>query len=59
MPESTRSSRWLGRRYLFRIGRLRIPSFAALLYLGFAVGVVYGGYETGLSYFDLKNPRLC
>jgi phosphatidylglycerol---prolipoprotein diacylglyceryl transferase len=49
-PESTRSSRWLGRRYLFHIGRLGIPSFAALLYLSFAVGVVLGGYETGLSY---------
>ncbi len=49
-PESKRSSRWLGRRYLFRVGRLRIPSFAALLYLGFAVGVRFGGYVTGLDY---------
>lgn len=49
-PDSTRSSRWLGRRYLFSVGRLRIPSFAALLYLGFAVGVVLGGYKTGLDY---------
>jgi len=49
-PESTRSSRFLGRRYLFRVGRVRIPSFAALLYLGFSVGVVFGGYETGLDY---------
>ena len=49
-PDSTRSSRWLGRRYLFRVGRLRIPSFAAFLYLGFALGVVLGGYETGLDY---------
>ncbi len=49
-PEPTRSSRFFGRRYLFRVGRLRIPTFAALLYLGFAVGVVLGGYETGLDY---------
>lgn len=48
--EPARSSRWLGRRYLFRVGRLRIPSFAALLYAGFAVGVVWGGYESGLGY---------
>ncbi|MGZ4513820.1 MAG: prolipoprotein diacylglyceryl transferase [Mycobacterium sp.] len=49
-PESKRSSRWLGRRYLFSIGRVRIPSFAALLYLSFSVGVALGGYETGLGY---------
>jgi phosphatidylglycerol:prolipoprotein diacylglycerol transferase len=49
-PESTRSSRWLGRRYLFHIGRLGIPTFAGLLYLSFALGVVLGGYETGLDY---------
>ncbi|OBF81147.1 hypothetical protein A5791_05720 [Mycobacterium sp. 852002-51163_SCH5372311] len=49
-PTSTRSSRWLGRRYLFRVGRLRVPTFAALLYLGFACGVILGGYETGLGY---------
>jgi phosphatidylglycerol:prolipoprotein diacylglycerol transferase len=49
-PESPRSSRWLGRRYLYRVGRLRIPSYAAMLYVGFAVGVVFGGYESGLDY---------
>jgi phosphatidylglycerol---prolipoprotein diacylglyceryl transferase len=49
-PDSTRSSRWLGRRYLFSVGRRHIPTFAALLYLGFAAGVVLGGYETGLDY---------
>jgi phosphatidylglycerol---prolipoprotein diacylglyceryl transferase len=49
-PESTRSSRWLGRRYLFHIGQLGIPTFAGLLYLGFAIGVALGGYETGLGY---------
>jgi len=49
-PASARSSRWLGRRYLFRVGRLRIPTFATLLYLGFACGVVLGGYETGVGY---------
>jgi phosphatidylglycerol---prolipoprotein diacylglyceryl transferase len=47
---SIRSSRWLGRRYLLHVGRLRIPTFAALLYLGFACGVMLGGYETGLGY---------
>ncbi|HTX94187.1 MAG TPA: prolipoprotein diacylglyceryl transferase family protein [Mycobacterium sp.] len=47
-PESTRSSRWLGRR--FHIGRVGVPTFAALLYLGFAIGVLCGGYVTGLDY---------
>src|ERR1700739_3411547 len=49
-PASPRSSRWLGRRYLFRVGRLRIPSYAAMLYVGFAAGVALGGYESGLDY---------
>ncbi len=49
-PESERSSRWLGRRYLFSVGAVRVPTFATLLYLGFAAGVVLGGYETGLPY---------
>lgn len=49
--EPSRSSRWLERRYLFRVGRLRIPSYAALLYVGFAIGVVWGGRESGLGYF--------
>ncbi|WP_172828889.1 prolipoprotein diacylglyceryl transferase [Mycobacterium sp. 1164966.3] len=40
----------MGRRYLFRVGRLSVPTFAALLYFGFACGVVLGGYETGLGY---------
>jgi phosphatidylglycerol---prolipoprotein diacylglyceryl transferase len=45
-----RSSRWLGRRYLFSIGPLRIPTFATLLYLGFAGGVMLGGAVTGLGH---------
>jgi phosphatidylglycerol:prolipoprotein diacylglycerol transferase len=49
-PESNRSSRWLGRRYLFRVGRIHVPSYAAMLYIGFAAGVVFGGYESGLDY---------
>ncbi|OMC44674.1 hypothetical protein A5745_16515 [Mycobacterium sp. IS-2888] len=46
----TLSSRWLGRRYLFHIGRLGIPTFAGLLYFGFALGVLLGGCLTGLGY---------
>ena len=57
-PESTRSSRWLGRRYLFHIGRLGIPTFAGLLYLSFAVGVVLGGYETGVGYLRFAVSAL-
>jgi len=57
-PESTRSSRWLGRRYLFHVGRLPIPTFAALLYLGFAVGVILGGYETRLGYLRFALSAL-
>jgi phosphatidylglycerol---prolipoprotein diacylglyceryl transferase len=57
-PESTRSSRWLGRRYLFHIGRLGIPTFAGLLYLGFAVGVAIGGYETGLGHLRFAVSAL-
>jgi phosphatidylglycerol---prolipoprotein diacylglyceryl transferase len=49
-PGPTRSSRWLGRRELFRVGRVGIPSYAAMLYLGFVAGVVLGGYESGLRY---------
>jgi len=49
-PEPPRSSRWLGRRYLFQVGRVGIPSYAVTLYLGFAAGVVCGGYVTGLGY---------
>jgi hypothetical protein len=49
-PGPTRSSRWLGRRELFRVGRVGIPSYAAMLYLGFVAGVVLGGYESGLGY---------
>ncbi|WP_118914572.1 prolipoprotein diacylglyceryl transferase family protein [Mycobacterium shigaense] len=56
--EPLRSSRWLGRRYLFHIGRLRIPSFAALLYVGFAVGVVWGGYVCGLGYLPFAISAL-
>jgi phosphatidylglycerol---prolipoprotein diacylglyceryl transferase len=48
-PEPTRSSRWLGRRYL-HVGRHRVPTYTALLYVGFAVGVACGAYETGLDY---------
>ena len=47
---SNLSSAWLGRRYLFRVGRLRIPSYAAMLYAGFAVGVAVGGHESGLDF---------
>ncbi|WP_158243963.1 prolipoprotein diacylglyceryl transferase [Mycobacterium sp. 4858] len=49
-PDPVRSSRWLGRRYLFHVGRVGIPTFAALLYTGFAVGVLWGGHESGLGY---------
>lgn len=57
-PDSKRSSRWLGRRYLFSIGRAGIPSFAALLYLSFAAGVALGGYETGLGYLRFTASAL-
>lgn len=40
----------MGRRYLFHIGRHGIPTFAGLLYFGFALGVAFGGHETGLGY---------
>jgi phosphatidylglycerol:prolipoprotein diacylglycerol transferase len=46
----TWSSRWLGRRYLFRLGRLRISSYAAMLYIGFVLGVICGAHESGLDY---------
>jgi prolipoprotein diacylglyceryltransferase len=49
-PGITRSSRWLGRRYLFRFGRLRISSYAAMLYIGFVLGVICGAHESGLDY---------
>ena len=49
-PQRTRSSRWLGRRYLFSVGRFRVSSYAALLYLGFVLGVIGGAHETALEY---------
>lgn len=49
-PHRTHSSRWLGRRYLFSVGRFRVSSYAALLYLGFVLGVICGAHETALDY---------
>ncbi|MEO3761392.1 prolipoprotein diacylglyceryl transferase family protein [Mycobacterium sp. B14F4] len=48
-PQRTHSSRWLGRPYLFSVGRFRVSSYAALLYLGFVLGTVGGAWETGLD----------
>ena len=36
------ASRWLGRRYLVSIGRVRIPSYSAMLYLGCVAGIGAG-----------------
>ncbi|MDB5579441.1 MAG: lgt 1 [Bradyrhizobium sp.] len=38
-PPNTQS-RWIGRRYLFNIGVLRVSSFAAMLYSGYLAGLV-------------------
>jgi len=35
-------SRWLGRRYLFAVGRLKVPSYALMLYLGCVAGIFAG-----------------
>lgn len=35
-------SRWLGRRYLCEVGGHRVPSFAAMLYLGSVAGIAAG-----------------
>lgn len=40
-PPSTHSS-WIGRRYLFSIGGFRVPSYMAMLYVGFVAGDVAG-----------------
>jgi phosphatidylglycerol:prolipoprotein diacylglycerol transferase len=48
MTESTHTSRWLGRKY-FVIGRFRISTYAAMLYVGFILGVVLGRHVVGLS----------
>lgn len=48
MTESTRTSRWLGRKY-FAIGRFRVSTYAAMLYIGFVLGVLLGQRESGLS----------
>lgn len=42
MPPAT-GSRWLGRRYLFRVGKFKVPSYAATLYVGFVLGTTVGG----------------
>lgn len=39
---STHSSHWLGRRYLCRIGKRKLPSFTAMLYLGSVAGIMAG-----------------
>jgi prolipoprotein diacylglyceryltransferase len=41
------SSRWLGRRYLFAVGRLQVPSYTAMLYLGCVAGVFVGAAVAG------------
>ncbi|OBA95198.1 hypothetical protein A5662_18950 [Mycobacteriaceae bacterium 1482268.1] len=49
-PEFVRTSRWLGRRYLFRIERFRVSSYAVALYVGFVVGVWCGAAVAGLDF---------
>lgn len=41
-PSGLARSRWLGRRTLFEIGRLSLPSYTAFLYLGIVVGIYVG-----------------
>jgi phosphatidylglycerol:prolipoprotein diacylglycerol transferase len=57
-PDMTRSSRWLGRRYLFRLGRFRVSSYAAMLYVGFVLGVICGAHESGLNYTRFSASAL-
>jgi len=43
-PPDTKSQ-WIGRRYLFKIGALSVPSFTAMLYIGYLAGLVIASYS--------------
>lgn len=42
-------SRWLGRRYLFRVAGMNVPSYTAMLYLGCVFGVFAGASVAGAA----------
>ncbi len=46
-PAGLARSRWLGRRTLFSIGRLSVPSYTAMLYLGIVAGLYVGALVAG------------
>jgi phosphatidylglycerol---prolipoprotein diacylglyceryl transferase len=51
-PDRVIASRWLGRHYLGTVGRVRIPSYSAMLYLGCVVGIAAGAQIAGRDGVD-------
>ncbi len=56
---SAPGSRWLGRRYLFQVGTLRIPTYAALLYLGSVAGIAAGATYAARTGLDARRFAFC
>jgi phosphatidylglycerol:prolipoprotein diacylglycerol transferase len=54
-PSALGRSRWLGRRYLFDVGGLRVPSYSAMLYVGIVLGFYVGALVAGAE--GLSQPR--
>jgi prolipoprotein diacylglyceryl transferase len=52
------SSRWLGRRYLLRIGGWSLPSYVALLYVGCLIGVFAGAAVGSAAGLDATKVAL-
>ena len=50
-PPST-TSRWIGRRILFRIGPLAAPSYTVMLYFGFVAGAAVGAWVAASAGLD-------
>ncbi|MFL5820483.1 MAG: prolipoprotein diacylglyceryl transferase [Solirubrobacteraceae bacterium] len=48
----------LGRRHLLEIGRLRVPSYTAMLYLGCVAGVLAGAAVAGTEGLDERTAAL-